>query len=182
MQRGSEAERTLRQTIVGSTLRHVTYEQLKGGGLAGQQANSVHEVDTAVYLDLDRVSIMLTWEHPDRDEFLAIEIGPPAREGQRLAGSDTVMLNASHDWRELIGRKIVSVSFGWQVGEVGASDNLWSVRLSFGNERNVTCCLGELSDGVCPVYSAEGLLVFFDESAVEYSTAGSIGSAWGDPV
>jgi hypothetical protein len=174
---------SVEQALLGSAIERVTYEQLSWGGLTGMPEGPVHEVDSTVRLHLAGTSVSLTWDQVGRSECLAVEVTPHSGGADAVSSSDTVTVDVTgtDQWAGLAGREIQTVAFGWQRGHAAEPDDLWTLRLAVAGGGHVVCCLGELDRSERPTYSADGLLVIFDEStARDYVTAASAGSAWAD--
>ncbi|WP_125810847.1 hypothetical protein [Actinoplanes sp. ATCC 53533] len=166
----------VREALVGERIESVTYRQTEHGGLLGIPSEACHEVDLDVVLGIPDGVMSFTWERDDLIEGISISraMGVPSVEGVI-----NVDAGQSPQGNMLLGQRISSVNFGWQVSEVDCPESLWSIRLVLASGASVVLALGELGGDSLPTYFPDSLLVIFDEqTARSYTHPGVDGSAW----
>lgn len=165
------------RSLIGRRLLRVLYLPLRDAARSTQRwRDDVHEVELGVRLVTETSTITFSWEQDDRVEGLGLTTtvlpAPP--------GTSWVEVSDLHQWRDLVGTVIDDVGAGWHTSDEGCPRSVWSVRLGSRGGRAVTLALGELEGEGQVSYSADSLLVIFDERvARSYDTLASFGSAWG---
>jgi hypothetical protein len=167
----------IEDALVGSRVVSVEYGQTEHGGLLEVPVGSCHEVDLDICLGMSGGIVNLTWDRDDLVEGLSISISGEVTSRDELR---SVVVSGSPQWLPLIGQRISSVAFGWQISESGCPESLWSLRVDFDIGHSVVFALGELDGGSTPSYFPDSLLVIFDERAARsYAHLGAIGNSWG---
>jgi hypothetical protein len=99
---------------------------------------------------------------------------PRARE---LARFDAT---SSEAWKSLTGNAIVNVRLGWHLPRVDRAEAVWAFRLDFEVGRRVLVALGKSDARGAITYSADDVVVIFDEAlAAAYEIPAQTSSAWG---
>jgi hypothetical protein len=74
---------------------------------------------------------------------------------------------SSKDWKPLIGHAVVGVGIGWHVPCADCAEAVWAIRLDFDIGRRVLIALGREDARGAITYSADDVVVIFDEALAE---------------
>ena len=166
------------RSVVGHRIVGVSYKTsadlLQCSG-QGEQATT-HDVDHAVLVSTESMTIVLEWCIRNYDEFLNIVSSPS--DGASAAVTDVLDVTSLPQWRPLVGSVISGFGIGTQYSEEGHR-LLWSVRLDVENGASVVVALGE-TEGTLPSYQPDNLVVIFEpDIAQAYQVLDAPESAWG---
>jgi len=164
--------------VVGRRIVGVTYktsiDPVQGVEQGGRAV--LHDVDHAVLLSTESMTIVLEWCIRNYDEFLNIVDSP--KEGAAAAVTDVLDATGLSQWRHLMGLVITGFGVATQQSEDGRQ-LLWAIRLDVERGASVVVALGETEDAL-PRYQPDNLVVIFEpEMAQSYQFPGASESAWG---
>jgi hypothetical protein len=169
------------RAMVGHRLVRVEYKIASNPPMGAEWSGrgAVHEVDHAVLLSTDSMTVALEWRIRDYDEFLGV-VTPPS-EGASAAVTDVVDVTGRRQWLTFLDRTIAG--FGVATYSSGGGHMLpWAIRMGVEGGAAVVVGLGEMRDNT-PVYQADNLLVIFEpEMARSYRVIASSDSAWGNDI
>ena len=156
----------VKDILVGQSVTSVVYRQTLHSGLGDVPDADCHEIDLDVILRLSSGQLSLTWDRDDMTEGISagFEYDGP------VDGLLDVDVSQSPQWRGLLGQRILSVEFGWQVSEADGPESLWTLRLDFPSGASVVVAIGEVGKDAVPSYFPDSLVVLFDEEvALSYT-------------
>ncbi|WP_432892872.1 hypothetical protein ACQPYH_18520 [Kribbella sp. CA-245084] len=134
----------------------------------------VHNVDQAVVVSTDSMTLVLEWCLRGYDEMLRVV----APEDAATAGIDAEDVSGLEPWASVLGSPVVGFGVATQLSESGRTV-LWSLRMDFGKAGGVVVALGELR-GAAPEYQPDNLVVISDpDIAQAHQVLDAPESAWG---
>jgi hypothetical protein len=176
-ERSYDALRGLR----GQRLNRVRYVVLpESPGPEMRASESWDEVEYAVELVFDGMSVVISWQMENEIECLTVR--PRGVVPVIPDYSKTIDLSAQSGWEACVGEELISVRASQHRPDPAQGDCLWALALTFRNAASVAVALGELVDDI-PSYLPDSLVVLFGKEAAEgYWISGSPTSAWGAEI
>jgi hypothetical protein len=165
----------------GQRLNRVRYVVLpESPGLEMRPSESWDEVEYAVELIFDDMSVIISWLMENEIECLNVRSGSVAAVIPDY--SKTIDLSARPGWEACVGEELISVRVSRHRPVPTQGDCLWALALTFRNATSVAVALGELVDDI-PSYLPDSLVVLFGQQAAQsYWISGSPTSAWGAEI
>jgi hypothetical protein len=166
------------RSMVGHRIVRVSYKTSGNLHHGADQRDRVvaHEVDHAVLVSTESVTLVLEWCIRSYDEFLNVLDSPD--QGAAAAVNDVVDVTGVPQWSALVGSVIAGFGMATQQSEAG-HELPWAVRIDVEHGASVVVGLGELR-GAIPSYQPDNLVVIFEpEMARSYRVLDSSQSAWG---
>ncbi|GAA1575270.1 hypothetical protein GCM10009804_35090 [Kribbella hippodromi] len=163
-------------------LRSLVGQQLQAVGYRGELSDfhdaTAQDVDQAVVLTLESVTVVLEWYIDGVEESLRLVVAPDEAATKDIPARD---VSALRPWRSVVGSRIVSFGAATQEAETG-SWFAWALRIGFSNGEHIVVALGEL-EGESVRYQPENLVVLSDpEMAQSYQVLDAPESAWGRDI
>lgn len=176
-ERSYDALRGLR----GLRLNRVRYVVLPESPRPEMRASkSWHEVEYAVELVFDGMSVVISWLM--ENEIECLNVRPRGVVPVIPDYSKTIDLSAQPGWEDCVGEELISVRASQYRPDPAQGDCLWALALTFRNTASVAVALGELVDDI-PSYLPDSLVVLFGKEAAEgYWISGSPTAAWGAEI